>query len=78
MGYSQAFCFTRKNITSDWLAPYRLLLAGIFVTWFFICEDKNKIFAIVKNKERFKRYYNFWNFWNDGNTIYLFYDNSAF
>ncbi|MBQ3438202.1 MAG: EamA family transporter [Fusobacterium sp.] len=53
-GVFASFLFTRKNITSDWLAPYRLLLAGILLLGFLYVKDKNKIFAIVKNKKDLK------------------------
>lgn len=50
-GVFASFLFTRKNITSDWLAPYRLLLAGIFLLVFLYIKNKNKIFDILKNKK---------------------------
>lgn len=45
------FLFSKKEITSDWLAPYRLLLAGVIMLIYLYIKNKNKIFDIVKNKK---------------------------
>ena len=43
------FLFLQKGVTSDWLTPYRLLLAGIFLLVYLYGKDKNKIFDIFRN-----------------------------
>jgi len=40
------FLFLQKGVTSDWLTPYRLLLAGVFLLVYLYAKDKNKIFDI--------------------------------
>lgn len=44
------YLFTRKNITADWLVPYRLFLAGIIMLIYLYIKNKNKIFDIWKSK----------------------------
>lgn len=53
-GVFASFLFTRKGITSDWLAPYRLLLAGILMLIYLYIKNKNKIFDIISNKKDLK------------------------
>ena len=43
------FLFLQKGVTSDWLTPYRLLLAGVFLLVYLYAKDKNKIFDIFRN-----------------------------
>ena len=43
------FLFLQKGVTSDWLTPYRLLLAGVFLLVYLYARDKNKIFDIFRN-----------------------------
>jgi len=43
------FLFLQRKVTSDWLTPYRLLLAGIFLLVYLYAKDKNKIFDIFRN-----------------------------
>lgn len=50
-GVFASFLFSKKGITSDWLAPYRLLLAGILMLIYLYARNKNKIFEIVSNKK---------------------------
>lgn len=51
-GVFASFLFSSgKNITSNWLAPYRLLLAAIFMLTFLYSKNGNKIFDILKNKK---------------------------
>lgn len=50
-GVFASFLFSKKGITSDWLAPYRLLLAGIIMLVYLYIKNKNKIFDIVRNKK---------------------------
>lgn len=51
-GVFASFLFSSgKNITSNWLAPYRLFLAAIFMLAFLYFKNGNKIFDILKNKK---------------------------
>jgi len=40
------FLFLQKGVTSDWLTPYRLLLAGGFFFGFFFSQGRKKKFDI--------------------------------
>lgn len=50
-GVFASFLFSKKGITSDWLAPYRLLLAGILMLIYLYAKNRNKIFEILSNKK---------------------------
>lgn len=50
-GAFAGFLFSKKGITSDWLTPYRLLLAGIFLLIYLYIKDGNRVFNILKNKK---------------------------
>lgn len=50
-GVFASFLFTRKGITSDWLAPYRLLFAGILMLIYLYIRNKNRVFDIIRNKK---------------------------
>lgn len=53
-GFSGAcgqFLFMQKNITSDLLVPFRLLMSGIFMLIFFAYKQKMQIFIIFKNSK---------------------------
>lgn len=49
-GTMASFLFVNKNITPNWLAPYRLMVAGFLMLIFLYFKQKNKIFEIFKNK----------------------------
>lgn len=46
-----SYLFMNKNITSDWLVPYRLILAGVFMLIYLYKKDKKFMFSIWKNKK---------------------------
>lgn len=50
-GTMASYLFMNKNITSNWLAPYRLTVAGLLMLIFLFFKEKNKIFNIFKNKK---------------------------
>lgn len=50
-GTMASYLFMNKNITSNWLAPYRLMSAGLLMLIFLFFKEKNKIFEVLKNKK---------------------------
>lgn len=50
-GTMASFLFINKNITPNWLAPYRLMTAGFLMLIFLYFKKRNKIFDILKSKK---------------------------
>ncbi len=45
-----AYLISRKNLTANWIIPYRLILAGIIMLVYLYFRDKEKLFLIWKSK----------------------------
>ena len=50
-GVLGSYLFLAKNVTTDWLIPYRLLFAGLLVIVYLYHKNGKKIFDILKNKK---------------------------
>ena len=48
-GVMGSFLFLYKNITTNWLIPYRLVLAGLLLLGYLYYKQGSKIFDILKN-----------------------------
>ena len=48
-GVMGSFLFLNKNVTTAWLIPYRLVLAGLLLLGYLYCKKGSKIFDILKN-----------------------------
>ncbi|MDR3766722.1 MAG: DMT family transporter [Butyricicoccus sp.] len=45
-GACSQFLFTEKNLTSDWLVPWRLLTAGVLMVLILLVRKRRKAFAV--------------------------------
>jgi len=48
-GVMGSFLFLYKNITTNWLIPYRLVFAGLLLLGYLYYKQSSKIFDILKN-----------------------------
>ena len=48
-GVMGSFLFLYKNITTNWLIPYRLVLAGLLLLGYLYYKKRTQIFDILKN-----------------------------
>ena len=48
-GVMGSFLFLNKNVTTAWLIPYRLVLAGLLLLGYLYYKKGSKIFDILKN-----------------------------
>ena len=48
-GVMGSFLFLYKNITTNWLIPYRLVFAGLLLLGYLYYKQGPKIFDILKN-----------------------------
>lgn len=52
-GTMGAYLFLNKNITSNWLVPYRLFFAGLLLLTYAIIKKEKRIFSVFKNRKDF-------------------------
>ena len=48
-GVMGSFLFLNKNVTTAWLIPYRLMLAGLLLLGYLYYKKGSKVFDILKN-----------------------------
>lgn len=52
-GTMGAYLFMNKNITANWLVPYRLFFAGLFLLVYTLINREKRIFSVFKDKKAF-------------------------
>ena len=72
------YLFLHKNVTTPWLIPYRLILAGFLLLSYLYYKKGSKIFDILKNPKDLLQIVLFGLYWNVRYTIYIFLCYSVF
>ncbi|MDC7955554.1 DMT family transporter [Fusobacterium simiae] len=52
-GVMGSYLFLHKNVTTNWLVPYRLLIAGLIMLMYLYYKNKSKIFDVLRDTKDF-------------------------